>query len=76
MLKLWHLHKGITLLRDYQRKKLKVLWVLLLVFVSNETYVNIATDKESCIRLHFKENGLEIYDVLRKVLSLWCVTLL
>lgn len=46
MLKLWHLHKGITLLRDYQRKKLKVLWVLLLVFVSNETYVNIATDKE------------------------------
>ena len=47
MLKLWHLHKGTTLWRDYQRKKLKVLWVLLLVFVSNETYVNIATDKEN-----------------------------
>ena len=54
MLKLWHLHKGITLLRDYQRKKLKVLWVLLLVFVSNETYVNIATDKEKLHQVTFQ----------------------
>ena len=54
MLKLWHLHKGTTLWRDYQRKKLKVLWVLLLVFVSNETYVNIATDKEKLHQVTFQ----------------------